>query len=1419
MSGSNAVIHNSTIHNFNTGYGIYIGTGSYADVSGCLITQEGSNIRTGIGIENRGELDLTDCTISLCNIGIRFYGYDSKGNLDNNSITLNNKGISCDGSQYQYISINNNDITNNVIYNAELLSGGSVVECDFTNNWWGTTDGVEIANKIFDYSDSHNVSFANYLPFYDAPKDSNHNSTSMNYVANHIHSNTTWTQAGGPYVVIGEVLVESGITLSIEAGTLVKCQNDGITVEGTLIANGTSGNEILFTSNHTAPTAGDWSGIKFNSYGTGSELTFCNIKYVSYGVSLEGLTSANAPVLSDLTIEYNTQSGISVSGSNAVIHNSTIHNFNTGYGIYIGTGSYAEVSGCLITQEGSNIRTGIGIENRGELDLTDCTISLCNIGIRFYGYDSKGNLDNNSITLNNKGISCDGSQYQYISINNNDITNNVIYNAELLSGGSVVECDFTNNWWGTTDGVEIANKIFDYSDSHNVSFANYLPFYDAPKDSNHNSTSMNYVANHIHSNTTWTQAGGPYVVIGEVLVESGITLSIEAGTLVKCQNDGITVEGTLIANGTSGNEILFTSNHTAPTAGDWSGIKFNSYGTGSELTFCNIKYVSYGVSLEGLTSANAPVLSDLTIEYNTQSGISVSGSNAVIHNSTIHNFNTGYGIYIGTGSYAEVSGCLITQEGSNIRTGIGIENRGELDLTDCTISLCNIGIRFYGYDSKGNLDNNSITLNNKGISCDGSQYQYISINNNDITNNVIYNAELLSGGSVVECDFTNNWWGTTDGVEIANKIFDYSDSHNVSFANYLPFYDAPKDSNHNSTSMNYVANHIHSNTTWTQAGGPYVVIGEIIIDNLITLSIEAGTELSFSGNFGINVYGQLLVQGSEQNRIELYPINAVSGSWRGIKLYINNISAPSHLEHCKIAYATTGISIENLNSPNASPPIISDLSIQKTTQYGVYINNSEVNIENSIIRNYSGYGIYINGTSSNVALNGCVITQQEASKIRTGTGLYTGSGAISTVYNSNISLNSIGVDIQNNTFHTIQNSIITLNNNGIQTNSTSLGNLSIHNNDIKDNINWNVNLSGNTTSQLSCINNWWGTTDSSGIALKIYDYYDNSNLGKVLFYPFDSSEVAQYSIADINKDGRTDGFDLAILAASFGFEIGDPNYNPETDLDFSGRVDGFDLAILGFHFGEYGLGIFPKILKPQSPDSIVAHIYITAQQSNYNQGDTIVYFIRVENCPPLFAFTSAFNFDQDKMNFAGTEDGGFLSDQGNEQITSLSFIDDGNGFQAITRLGYNDSTLIAGEGTILKVKFVATEGLSVVPTFQLSLMGLIAGDGQSLYGFTYDDLTSVKFTDLTPTDYKLFQNFPNPFNPSTTIRYQIPELGTVSLKIYDILGNEVATLVNKEQPAGSYSISFNGSALASGIYVYRIISNGFIQTRKMLLLK
>ena len=127
----------------------------------------------------------------------------------------------------------------------------------------------------------------------------------------------------------------------------------------------------------------------------------------------------------------------------------------------------------------------------------------------------------------------------------------------------------------------------------------------------------------------------------------------------------------------------------------------------------------------------------------------------------------------------------------------------------------------------------------------------------------------------------------------------------------------------------------------------------------------------------------------------------------------------------------------------------------------------------------------------------------------------------------------------------------------------------------------------------------------------------------------------------------------------------------------------------------------------------------------------------------------------------------------------------------------------------------------ILLTFLVFSVNLLASEGEavSAVGSLSSIKTEVNDENNLPTEYKLEQNHPNPFNPTTTISYAIPEQSFVSLKIYDVTGSEVKELVSESQNAGFYNVAFDASNLSSGLYFYSLISGNFNSTKKMILLK
>ena len=159
-----------------------------------------------------------------------------------------------------------------------------------------------------------------------------------------------------------------------------------------------------------------------------------------------------------------------------------------------------------------------------------------------------------------------------------------------------------------------------------------------------------------------------------------------------------------------------------------------------------------------------------------------------------------------------------------------------------------------------------------------------------------------------------------------------------------------------------------------------------------------------------------------------------------------------------------------------------------------------------------------------------------------------------------------------------------------------------------------------------------------------------------------------------------------------------------------------------------------------------------------------------------------------------------------------------NGFEIERSVDNNTFITIGfleGKGTTTESSFYSFEDLSP-PTDNNTVyyrLKQVDFDGQ----FTYSKTISVEFNMLE--DFALKQNYPNPFNPSTTVEYNIREAELVTLKVFDVLGEEVVTLVNEEKSAGTHNVTFNAGNLPSGLYFYTIKTGKFVSTKKMILLK
>ncbi len=184
-----------------------------------------------------------------------------------------------------------------------------------------------------------------------------------------------------------------------------------------------------------------------------------------------------------------------------------------------------------------------------------------------------------------------------------------------------------------------------------------------------------------------------------------------------------------------------------------------------------------------------------------------------------------------------------------------------------------------------------------------------------------------------------------------------------------------------------------------------------------------------------------------------------------------------------------------------------------------------------------------------------------------------------------------------------------------------------------------------------------------------------------------------------------------------------------------------------------------------------------------------------------------------------------FSPQGNDQLMVIVVMVAGD----TSGIGTGITTISATTGNWTQFSVPITylpntpnPSFALIEFFILDTSGVVLGTiGSSaiIDYLTYGAVADVEYIAGLPRDYNISQNYPNPFNPSTNIEYSIPSESFVELKVYDILGNEVATLVNEQQQAGVYRADFTADNLPSGMYFARITANEFTQVVKMILLK
>ena len=372
-----------------------------------------------------------------------------------------------------------------------------------------------------------------------------------------------------------------------------------------------------------------------------------------------------------------------------------------------------------------------------------------------------------------------------------------------------------------------------------------------------------------------------------------------------------------------------------------------------------------------------------------------------------------------------------------------------------------------------------------------------------------------------------------------------------------------------------------------------------------------------------------------------------------------------------------------------------------------------------------------------------------------------------------------------------------------------------------------------------------GYTDSdlpSGVPQLVYRVdaldLDNRTIGATVLVPLE--EVGRIRFADVNGDPvfivaiddatpfTEDFSDFIAFAGAFNASEGEPNFVLQADTDDSGTVDFTDFINFAGAFNRQAatrngqpIPAGKPIVAPAKPGvNENAELSLNLGSDRVLVGETVALDVSLANVKALQGYGFVLNYDTDKFEFveAVPADEDLLKSTGGETPLFLN-LPEQPGQVTIANAVIN-GTAVSGGGSVVRLTFTVLREFEDNARFEI-------GDG---IVFDHKQLSNPVVTmgvlevQSTPTEFALLQNFPNPFNPETTIKYNLAESADVHLQIYNVVGQVVRTLVAERQSAGRYQVRWNGTddrgmAVSSGIYFYHVSAGKFQDVRKLMLLK
>ncbi|MDR3668868.1 MAG: T9SS type A sorting domain-containing protein [Ignavibacteriaceae bacterium] len=569
-----------------------------------------------------------------------------------------------------------------------------------------------------------------------------------------------------------------------------------------------------------------------------------------------------------------------------------------------------------------------------------------------------------------------------------------------------------------------------------------------------------------------------------------------------------------------------------------------------------------------------------------------------------------------------------------------------------------------------------------------------------------------------------------------------------------------------------------------------VTIGaNVIVPAGKTLTISSGTTLSFAYGDSLKVNGVLNAVGTSTNPITFTSSDGnTADSWGAITF---DGSGTSNLDHVIIKY---GDGIQCLNNADVT---IQNSRIDTCTE-GIIVNSASPQILNDTIYNPANNGIWCHSTAFStgrwlyIANNAVIKDASDELNYQTGLGIWI-IGCDSPVIGTNI-VKGFDRGIDN-----ASGSCVFLATDSVKNNL-------VINNSIGVLADWGTTLFAGNEGDDFCVNN--SIHDNT---TNIWCKHESWTEAGYNYWGDGHRSITDGSEIDFYGDLATDpwfGQNLAVILP--GSKPGLNSINKTTG-SIGNSTDSLSIGFLLERQGRISEAItFYKNLISNDNHVRIALSHLTHIKNKYARNEIVDYFESLltsnsKHYPKVEKILADISLYNNQFDNAMTAYDNVIQNDpaGYDGISAR--------FEKLFAYLYIKKNPTMAAGILAEIKGLNSDDMEVEMLIK-SVGNLLKNT--ELVG------KNVNLTDINiPTTYNLYQNYPNPFNPTTAIQYQIPKPGIVTIKVYDILGREVATLVNENKVAGDYNFTFDASRFASGVYIYQLRVNDYVSSKKMILLK